>query len=129
SIKLTNATIKNTKVAPKSKLNVENLNGCGNANQWASPTCLTSTMPNVEAKTVPTTKPINMAIDFKKPTVKRCTINMTINVITPSMICVASPKFLASSPPVKYFIATGIKLIPMIVTTLPVTTGGKNLTK
>ncbi len=40
----------------------------------------------------------------------------------------SSPKSLLPSPPAMLFIATGIKVIPITVTTDPVTTGGKNLT-
>ena len=51
---------------------------------------------------------------------------MIIKVEKPSNKLTGAPKSSAPWPPAKSLKATGIKVIPMIVTTVPVTTGGKN---
>ena len=61
----------------------ENLNGKGKPTQWASPTCLISTRPNTAAKA--RTRPIKIAIDFKKPLVNLCNTKMIINVTPPKI--------------------------------------------
>ena len=88
---LTTATIKKTSVELKSKPKPENLNGRGKPTQWALPTCLISTRPNTAAKAVPNTRPMRIAIDFKKPFVNLCKIRMMTNVTPPKIKFLGSP--------------------------------------
>src|SRR5699024_6536363 len=77
---------------------------------------------------VPTTKLSRMDIAFMNPWEKRYMRMINNSVPNAKEILERDPKSLAPCPPPILLIATGIKVIPIIVTTDPVTTGGKKRT-
>ena len=84
-----------------------------------------STNPKSAAKMVPPIKPIKTAIERIKPFPKTCTPMIKAIVTKPNNKFVGSPKLAAAaSPPPILVMATGIKVKPMTVITVPVTNGG-----
>ena len=79
------ATIVNTSIAPKSKPETRKTKWLRYSNQWASPTCLTSTKPSTFANIVPATSPIKIAMDFKNPFVNLCKIRIMTKVAPPKI--------------------------------------------
>ncbi len=91
-------------------------------------TSAVSTFPKKAATAVPSRMPIKMAMAFMNPFVNRQRRTIINNTRKASPRFSKEPQSALPSPPAILFMATGIKVIPMIVTTEPVTTGGKNFT-
>ena len=85
-------------------------------------------MPRQAARRVPTMRPIKMEIEAIKPLAKACRATITKIVTQPTRRFFGSPKSLAvADPPPRFWMPTGIKVKPIVVIKVPVTTGGKSL--
>ena len=71
--------------------------------------------------------PMRMAEELRKPVVQCLKIRMTTSTNRASSRFSTEPKSLALLPPPKELMPTEISDRPMDSTTVPVTTGGKNL--
>ncbi len=125
-------------------LGVPKWNGPVKPTQPASPTDPNlATLPpepslTSAASAVPITRPASTATVWMNPRVKRVRARMTriVNVDRKRLVRLPNVRFLgtrsglysANWPPPASNAATGISVTPMIVITVPVTTGGKNRT-
>ena len=74
---------------------------------------------------MPPTRPINTAIDLIKPRPQTCTTMIKAIVTNARSKFLGSPKLLSvAKPPPIFSTATGIKVKPITVMTVPVTKGG-----
>ena len=99
----------------------------GKWNQEASATGFNETSPMQLAIRVPTINPIKTEMERRNPLAQTSMTTMMRMVIKAAIKFFASPKSLACAfPPPIFWKATGIKVSPITVIKVPVTTGGKS---
>ncbi|MNP59204.1 hypothetical protein D3C76_1541840 [compost metagenome] len=77
---------------------------------------------------VPAMMPIRTARDLTKPRAYRFSIKIKSSTPKESARLSTLPKFSLFAPPAIFFIPVGISARPIMVTTVPMTTGGNSLT-
>ncbi len=87
-------------------------------------------MPNNMAATVPMMMPSSTAVLRTKPLANEARPSTTSSVKVASAIDAGLPKSGAAGlPPPAHSTATGIRVTPIVVMTVPITSGGKNRNK
>lgn len=103
-------------------------NGVGKANIGPSVTLLKSAMPSAQAINVPTT--MASRIDSREmlalPSLLSSSTMAKVSAARPILATLPNSGE-ALLPPITQRAATGIRVRPMVVMTIPVTKGGKNL--
>src|SRR5215831_8636713 len=126
SVIVTSITTTIDTIAATSKIGNPKWNGVLMPRILASDTPEKSVNPNGIATTVPSTIPTSTAIRLSTGGANRCTTTTLSNTPPAKATLRGAPKLGAPTPPAAQFAATGSSDTPMIVITVPVTSGGKN---
>src|SRR5262245_42820570 len=127
SVRITSTTIVIDRTPAKVKVGSPNANGAGNATIGPFPTPEKLAMPTIAAATVPTT--IANSTDSREIAGMLARLStITTSKVKPASAMFCTEPYVGSFEllPIAQLAATGSRLRPIVVITVPVTTGGKN---